>query len=543
MTAGRLFPVLNLSITAAFIGLLLIQPILIDTGHMDDTVLLANLGWRGVNGLEPVLDFPHFYGGVTSKFVTWAFQIFGASYFSIQYAFVMMFIAASSVIWILGYQRIPISYLTLLTALAGTLILSLVPIETGRYEEPITRHSFVYNHAAIVLMMALSLFALLKAKPGPLEDGRAVFAGVTIYVLILLKPTFGVFGACVVLACLVQARWRCSLLIALGVGLGVWFLDPGMERALGSLSYLLGSAAAESTGIDFFVSEAVDLYVDHAVALGLLGGVLVLLRVATVRMILPMLILFAGYYAAILTTGGSTDLKILPFLIVIALICAVLSTKYNLADTYLPNSPKKRKLVTALPFVMAYFLIVPAVMSATASSVMAFAHKDASLIKAGPARDYVVADENSFFNTTVSETALSDIIFGILNGTPSVRSERDEYAMFADGIALLQEKPDFAQYGIISNGRMFDFTMPLGAPPVASFPVWPTTNLDYFTEPSPLSEDVDVVMISVDIPRLGLTNDALIRKMGAEFRLCRRSRIWSLYLRREHPEALCEQAW
>ena len=113
--------------------------------------------------------------------------------------------------------------------------------------------------------------------------------------------------------------------------------------------------------------------------------------------------------------------------------------------------------------------------------------------------------------------------------------------MFADGIALLQEKPDFAQYGIISNGRMFDFTMPLGAPPVASFPVWPTTNLDYFTEPSPLFEDVDVVMISVNIPRLGLTNDALIRKMGAEFRLCRQSRIWSLYLRREHPEALCER--
>src|SRR5687768_13154233 len=86
-----LFIVVNLLLVLFLVAALLVAPIAVDQIHMDDTVLLAHVGWRGVNGLVPVIDYPHFYGGFAEAFVIASFKLFGVSYKAVDYAFVMLF--------------------------------------------------------------------------------------------------------------------------------------------------------------------------------------------------------------------------------------------------------------------------------------------------------------------------------------------------------------------------------------------------------------------------------------------------------------------
>jgi hypothetical protein len=249
--------------------------------------------------------------------------------------------------------------------------------------------------------------------------------------------------------------------------------------------------------------------------------------------ILAVLILAGGYGATLLTMGGSNDLKVLPMLVVIALLSSSLSPPQT------QTSPGPDDLIIkSLPYALAYLFIVPAVVSAIMANAILVIQNDSRLITAGPARNYTVLPW-TLSDTSIENTDFAERTADIIINTPDQFTERDEYFMFADGIALLQDVPELAGYGIISNGRLFDFTMPLGSPPVASFPVWPTTNLAYFAGTDPLPEDVDAVMISLDVSSRNLLNRQLIDKMGTEFTVCRKSAIWTLYVRDGLPETLC----
>ncbi|MEM6903672.1 MAG: hypothetical protein AAF556_10595, partial [Pseudomonadota bacterium] len=115
-----------------------------------------------------------------------------------------------------------------------------------------------------------------------------------------------------------------------------------------------------------------------------------------------------------------------------------------------------------------------------------------------------------------------------------------EYLMLADGLDLLSTVPNIREYGIISNGRMFDFTAPLMTKPVLSFPVWPTDNLEYMNNGLRFDDDVDLVMISPEVARLSLLNDLMFIKMADEFVACRQSAIWTMYAREQHFGTICD---
>ncbi|MCF7698612.1 hypothetical protein [Loktanella sp. M215] len=533
MTRQRLPVLIHLILAASFLVMLLLQPVLVDTKHMDDTVFLANLGWRGVHGLRPVIDYPHFYGGVTAQFVTWAFQLFGATYYAINYAFAMMGVACVATLWALGWQRLPSAGLALLTAISSALLLSLLPIELGFINRPQIAHSFAYNHAAIVLMMAITVFCLQKARSRKVEMATALLAGIVVYALALLKPTFAVFGPCVVLACLIQARRLSAAFVVLGACAGMLVMDPGMVRFFGSLNYLLGSMAAESTSLAYFLVRIAGIMIRQAWAIIFIGWLMLRYNKSGMRMILAVLVLMCGYGAAILTMNSSADLILLPILTVIGLKCRDVET-----DGGKDRRPRQDFLVRILPATMAYFIILPAFVCAASALGLSVINRDASLVASGPAKDYVVLSLEDL-KPGADTGVLADRADETRQDVPENGTEKDKYTMFSDGIALLQGIPAMKTHGIISNGRQFDFTMPTGSRPVASFPVWPTTNLVYFTDPSPLPDDVDTVMISIDWPRQKMVNRELITKMGEEFRVCRRSSLWTLYVRRNIPEDLC----
>ncbi len=531
--------IINVSVALFFAIALIIAPIAVDQIHMDDSLLLANVGWRGVNGLAPVIDYPHFYGGFAESFVIASFQAFGVSLKTLDYAFVMLFAAAAPVIWLLCWKRLRSVDISLLTAIAAVLIVSLNPLESHENFSP--AHSFVYNHVGIVLMLALTVFACRVIEDRRLEFAAAFAAGGALYALVLLKTTFGLFGLSVLLICLIQRRWSSVGLMLAGAILVLLLLDPTLARALGSLQLLMTSgAASQAGGIDGRMFIASLMLQTQAVPIAIVLIMTIVLWRREKRDSLPLiaslLICGAGYSAAMLSTGGSPQYKLLPFLVVAALLlCKSLTApRVDVPDV------KHRALITAVPIVLAYLLIVPAVATSAIALSSAFKNAGASLVEQGPLSEYVVFDPAVPDHAgSASERLAAATATTIARVRAGQVSDREEYVMLADGVALLRKFDNVSALGIVSNGRMFDFTAPLQARVVKSFPVWPTAESPELMLRTPLEADVDIVMMLEEIPELELVSGALRTRMGQEFRPCLRSAFWTLYVRRNVPTAPC----
>jgi hypothetical protein len=563
MRISSLFTAFNLIVVFFFLLVLLATPLALDTIFMADTVLFAHLGWRGVNGLSPVIDFPHFYGGMTTYFVTKAFQIFGVSFKSIDYAFVMMFGAATAVLWGLSWRRLPWHAIALLLALSAALMISLFSIEHAVSWHPRklrfnVSHSYVYNHAGIVLMMALTVFALKPTANRWLEWGAAVVAGLALYGLMLLKTTFGVMLPCVVLACMLQGRWSSVLLVLAGAGAGMLLMDPGMTRVLGSLNFLLESAAARrGGGVEGLLRSGVLILLEHLLPLFitfLLASLLLRDRSrATLGFAVAAVICAGGYGAAILTTDGDPYNKLMPILTVLTLMIAD-----RLSAVPEPAAPRTRtrgrvpaaasfqSIAWALPAGMAYAVILPALAVSGYYALRAHQYADAMLVEDGLLAGYFVHGEADWavrnIDTTdpaVRRAEAVRVTQGRINEPYIILDYSDRYVVYADGIALLQEIPDVSSYGIISNGLMFDFTVPMQSKVVLSYPIFPTRGLPGLADRNRLGPDVDLVMMSTEIAGWELVNDEVSPLMGPDFRACRRSTFWTLYARRTLPDSLC----
>ena len=223
-------------------------PIAYDTLHVPDTLFLAELGWRQMQGLDPVLEFGHFYGGVVARYIATAFILFGTSLKSIDYAFGLM--ALSLLILAVGLCWTRASRLTTLALcmVVTACLLARVPLEMlTAIQRPTASHAFVYNRLAIALAVILVIFALLPAKDRRVEAGTALLAGGLCYGLVLIKPTFVVFTPFFLAALTIQGRW-------LGLGLGLiglvaagLILDFGAERALGAFSYGVAAASGNTS--------------------------------------------------------------------------------------------------------------------------------------------------------------------------------------------------------------------------------------------------------------------------------------------------------
>jgi hypothetical protein len=529
---------LNLSVAFLLAAALLIAPVAVDQIHMDDTVLLANVAWRGVNGYAPVIDYPHFYGGFAESFVTAAFMVFGVSYKAIDYAFVTLFLLTASLVWLLCWTRLRNVETSLLTALGAAIILSLDPLEAFQHFRP--GHSFVYNHVGIVLMLALTVFACRTVESRRAELASALAAGGAIYTLVLLKTTFGLFSLSLVLACLVQKRWLAAGLVMVGGAVTMLVLDPTMERALGSLGLLLTSeAAAQAGGFEGRLLMASLMLKTQALPIAIVLILTAVLWRRTRRKSLPLiaslLVCGAGYSAAMLTTGGNPEHKLLPFLVVAALLLCKALTEAAPADASV-----RPWLISAVPIILAYSLILPSVATFAIAISQSLEQRDASLVEHGPLARYVVFDPAESNSAVARSERLTAATANTLQHIRSGKvSDRDEYVMLADGMKLLRQVDNVSAFGIISNGRMFDFTAPLQSKAVASYPVWPTLASPELMTDKPLEPDVDMVMVLDEIPELGLVSGALRTRMGGDFRPCRRSAFWTLFVRRSVTNASC----
>ena len=525
---STLFVALNLLISLFLIAALLVAPVAVDQIHMDDIVLLANVAWRGVNGFVPVIDYPHFYGGFAEFFVTAAFRLFGVSYKVVDYAFVMLFAVSAVMSGALYWKRLTLAEASLLTVLGAALILSLDPLEAFQHFKP--GHSFVYNHVGVVLMMALTVFACRGAGDSRAELMSAVAAGGVLYALVLLKTVFGAIGIAMILACLVQKRWTSAALVVAGASAAMLLLDPGMARALGSLDLLLASdAAAEAGGLGGRLVVASLMLETQAVGIAVVLILAVMLwrrrRWDSLPLIASLFLCGLGYGAAMLATGGNPQHKMMPLLTVAAILIGKALTEGRDGE----RSVTHDALVGAVPVVIAFSWIVPAIATSGIALSQSFAMADQALVRDGPMARYVVFEKDKAGADQLGP-AISDA--RRRTGGDEI-TDRDEYVVFADGLNLLRQIDDVAAFGIVSNGRMFDFTAPLQSRIVPTFPVWPTAASPELTSRAPLGRDVDLVMMVDEMPSLDLVSAPLARRMGTDFRPCRRSAFWTLYARRD----------
>lgn len=541
----------NLLLTACFVFFVAFPAVVLDDHHFSDTVLLANLGWRGINGFLPNIDFPHFYGGVTAWFMTLAFKLFGVDYRSINYAFLMLYGASVGCLLLLSFRRLSITASTCLVVFAAALILSLAPIEEGFVVWPRIAHSFVYNHVATVLVMALTVYAAREIIPARIEAASSVLAGFVVFLMILLKTTFAIFVPFLLLALLIQSRLRSSLFLMIGTALGVLVLDPNLIRVSGSLVVLLSSEAARNGASFAFIFDRLSTaLMVQAVPASLMGILLVRPSLAGQRgsgvLFWTLVLCGIGYLGMLVSMGGSESVLMLLPMVLVASVLVI--DRYS---RMVPASVDERSgvlekdvhwseqvTVRGLSLALCYSYVVPAFVSAAVNYAEAYRFRQSALMAGTPAAHYVVKGAGIYREPDLARSlasTLEDIDNASRLDGYRLRDSQ-EYIMAFDGITLLKNVPGLQDFGVISDGSMFDFPSLLKTPPVLSHPVWLTQKSEYSEAEAPLGKDVHLVMITREVPHRGLLTEPLLRRMRNEFVACKHSEIWTLYARREIVE-------
>lgn len=557
MTPTKVFMALNAATIVLLAFFLIAGPIVVDTMFSADMLFLAHLGWRGLNGASPIVDFPHFYGGMTAWFMTQAFRLFGVGYKSVDYGFVIMFAATAPVVAGLCWRRIAGPGIILLLALSACLMLSLHLIESATPWAEVS-HAYIYNHTAIALILGLTVFTLQEADEARIETGGALLAGVAIYALILLKTTFGVMGISVLLGCLVMGRWRAAGLVGLGALLGMLAMDPGMDRALGSLRlfFVSGSTLQENLPLWLLVISGQMIFAQISIVMLVVALGWAVWHSQTPgqtpgqtpsqtpsqtpgaqRVVIAALLCCGGYLGAMLNTNGAPDHKLFPMAVALLLI----------SIERLPKGGVLGGLVAALPYCVAYMLILPGLFSAAFAYGKAQEFAGRTLEDQGPMAQYQVIGRATTQtgarapDLATRRAAVENYTNNMLIEKPFLVDDSDKHVLRMLGLDLLQTIPNIRQYGIISNEHSFDFTATLFSKPVLSFDVWINPGLPFSADQPRLGADVDMVMITPDKPRFETVTEALRPKMGNDFTACKQTLHWTLYVRRGHLEDLCTE--
>ena len=363
---STLFIAVNLLIALFFVVALLMAPVAVDQIHMDDIVLLANVAWRGVNGLAPVIDYSHFYGGFAEYFVTTSFRLFGVSYKVVDYAFVMLFVVAAGATWALCWKRLTLAETSLVTVLGAALILSLDPLEAFQHFKP--GHSFVYNHVGIVLMVALTVFACRESRRSSCSNCcRRRWRASWSISLILLKTTFGLVGVSIVLACLIQKRWASAALVVAAATVTMLVVDPAMARAWGRSTCCWQAMPRPRRGAwrpaGRRVADAGDAGGGDRRGADPDGGPVARVGPDSLPLIASLSSSGLGYGAAMLTTGGNPPAQddALPDDCRAPAGCKALTAPIATATC----GSEHRELISARPVVICLFVILPAIMTSS----------------------------------------------------------------------------------------------------------------------------------------------------------------------------------
>lgn len=499
----RYFLVVSISIMVALTVGNILSGIVYDTDHFADTFFLLGAGWRVAQGLVPVIDFGHFYGGVMANGIGLTMLSLGSDVFAFDRFSLILLAILSLVTTAILFRRISLNGLMALILTISVLMLSRYPLEL---DEPITRivstHSFLYNRLGFALLVISGLFVALRSEDDLHDLLPGALVGMLVVLAALTKPTFIILAPGVILGLAVQSRWKALAALLLGVGISVAIFDPFLQRWIGSFEYVnahVGDGASAELGA--LLQKAIQLPLSQPVAttFALLAlGALIITKTQLTSLLGLLVVAGAGIGMATTMGGnGSLGQLALPVAILITLASGEIATRAKLEYAASMN-------MAAYGLVVA--LALPHMLNLTGAILEGISRSDRLLISQGPYDRYLSIPEEK-----------------------DDRSTPTQYEMLADGVAALHALGEPSNWGIIADrGLTFEHAV-LGRP-VPGYPLWQRASAPELAEGKPIAPEADIVMIG----RTGETSEigAILRaKFGKDFALCTTSAHWEIHVR------------
>ncbi|EKE44165.1 hypothetical protein OCGS_1681 [Oceaniovalibus guishaninsula JLT2003] len=508
-TNAALRAVLALGI-AAFVLLTLIglTGIVYDNQHFGDTSFIFGAAWRVYTGMQPGIDFGHFYGGFTSGAIALAMHLFGPTMHAWAQAALMLFAAAWGIAIAICWRHVSATIWLSAGLLLAALLFTLHPLEVSQSVTRIwSAHSFLYNRIGLAQAILCALFVAFRSETRRREAATGLLLGIVCVAAAYTKPTFVILALALPLALIVQRRWSAILGVGLGMVGTLALFDPDLRQYRASWNYVQASVGTrEDSEIVSLIRKSVQILLAQPVAVTLLAAALMaawrILRFGPAT-VAGLAIVFAAAtgMAATMGGGGSLGQMALP------LICAAAICLAGIAADGL--SLRSFPMATSLVLLAAFG--GPHLLNLAGATAEARQFRDAPLIATGPYAAYHVTTDNEDANSA------------------------RQYAMLADGLEALAAMGAGADTGIVAdNGVSFEFAML--ARPVGGFPLWPRPNSPEFAGDPVLDPAIDVVLLAHAPTEIrAVLRDAL---PGA-FDLCRRTVYWNVYTRRGARWATC----
>ncbi|MBW4710802.1 hypothetical protein KX928_23675 [Roseobacter sp. YSTF-M11] len=507
-----------------------VVPVVYDTNHMADTLFSADIGWRILQGADPVLDFGHHYAGLFGEYIALGFSLFGPTLKALDYASLLMAGTALILGGVICYRRTGLWSYLLFAIFTSACMLMRAPMEIiPAITKPMSAHSFVYNRFAMSLGLAAFFYCFLATPNKILEAIAGAVTGAIIVMLMLLKTSFGVILPAVLLVLLIQGRIWSGIWVAVGVVMAMGLLDPGFSKFIGSSRYAAASVGDRLTPTGL-IWKTLGLLSNQPTVLVLAIASLILTLttagVAWVPVLITTLALGAGAFGMALTMGGMGSIGH-QFLVLVTALSLCLAEVVRQAGA----GPRHPVRIMALVLMAAF--AGPHLLNTLGTGVIALNNQSRVLFPAGPlAGYYAEARPGKDLYRVISKPNAPDRLAQLTRAATIRRAEGApldtgiEYIMLADGFHQLAQMPGAAEYGIAADTR-FSFSFALGAPPVLAYPPWQWDTSPEFQDPETLRADLDIAMIA----RFAEAESPLRRITKEHFKLCRRSALWDIYLR------------
>lgn len=480
-----------------------------DTDHFADTFFLLGAAWRVHEGLIPVIDFGHFYGGFVSESLGWTMFIFG-THTSVFYVYsIILSIVLLVCAYLFSKDEISPLGLSCFALSIFTLLMTRYPLELN---DPIIRitstHSFFYNRFAQAAMLTVSLFIFFRANSDNKEVFFGVISGLIIAAVCLTKSTFIVVLPGIIIALLISCRWFAVAGTLIGLAVFVIIFDPSLQRFFGSLSYAL-SHVGEENGVIGLIRKSIQIPLYQPIALcATLIALAICFNQKAVRLSLLSSIVFACSVIGMTATmggNGSLGQLALPTLIALCVGCAELARKH-----LVEGAP----IVQSISLILVLAFALPHVANMAGAALEGYARQSQRLIHDGPYDRYLSIPENR---------RNSD--------------QATQYEMLAEGMTVLRSLGDSSEWGIIADAGI-TFEHPLLSKPVAGYPLWQRVTAPEFGPDRALSEEIEIILLSRG--REAPVGDIIRSKMTDVFSICARSENWEVYAHQRLALTTCD---
>ena len=525
----------SISIIILFLAPYFLTPILFDTRHVSDTLLLGSLGFRVYNGYHPVADFQHFYGGLTAYYVALTMHLFGTHIKVLDYALVLQFISAAALAKVVTINRASSRVSWALILLIALCILNRTPLEEN-YRQVYT-HSYTYNHMGLAIIVSLMIYSLLPSDSKKTEYIVSFLCGVSAFVLSLLKPTFVVFLPAVFLALVLQSRFYSAATFFIGLLACFIFIDPFATKLISSFSYAV-EMTNDRVGISGLLSKFSKLMLGQAFQISLVLVSFWLAHRNISKITRCNLLAIAGLFIAgntvVVTMGelGQISRQLAPLVIVLSLVALEYSEELG---------QKIELFVKFVSIVIFSAFIIPQLYFGAVMVSHSLNFENDPKIKSGPLKNYIAIDPKASPVTIHSLESLQNISEKIAIDqenylTGSRFNTNLDYLSLVEGINILKKIDGIQNFGIISTSAI-SFEYALRSQPVLDYPLWPTTSSPEVLSKRLFNENVDIVMFGKYHDQV--TRENIIRKMGENYSLCNETTFWKIYSRKSSAVQNC----